>query len=168
MSIIDVAPIAQAILRTFEHNDRYTVVCLVLTSKEFKKAVPEFQRLYPEDTTWQYVSFLAILRMEEETPAAFEKKTITLERQVARKGSTTKWNEYQTSKDLSLFMWLPLDVIEPGASEETMKATDFVTFFPREAKIISDAVHEATCDRDNFNEGSAKYCLEFSYLMLGQ
>ena len=50
----------------------------------------------------------------------------------------------------------------------TMEPTEFVACYPLEAKMISDAVHQATSDREKFNESSADHCLMFSDWMLEQ
>lgn len=161
------------LLRELEHDDRNTAFCIVCTSKESEKAVADFQRLYPEHATWQYVSFLVFLWNQEETSSDYEERTITVDRQVAQNGflgedSITEWEDGQTSQFLRILVPLPWDVITPGASEVTMEPTEFVEWHPLEAQMISDAVHQATSDRDKFNESTAEHCLMFSDWMLEQ
>ena len=189
MNILDVTSTAQAmapsiashiwanaigcLLRRLTHDEKHTVFCLVLTSKESETAAADFQRLYPEHMTWQYVSFLVFLWNQEETSSDYEERTITVDRQVAQNGflgedSITEWEDGQTSQFLRILVPLPWDVITPGASEVTMEPTEFVEWHPLEAQIISDAVHQATSDRDKFNESTAEHCLMFSDWMLEQ
>jgi hypothetical protein len=109
-----------------------------------------------------------------ETMSGYEEMAITVQRAAAGDDSSTQWEEGPDDKYLRVSVMLPWYVITPGESEVTLEPSTSTLQIP-ELKMISDAVHQATSDKDKFNksqrvfhEDSAEHCLEFSDWMLEQ